>query len=145
MTKTRTCKGCLENMPLDDFANAGGFDKSGKPYKRYYCAKNGCYWARKKNSPNGRMSKATAIREYKEKCSCSNPKCPIDGGYSKENRGDQFTTWALQFHHHDSSKDANVGQMISDGYSLKKIFTEIKKCIVLCAICHMELHGHKSY
>ena len=138
-TGTRTCKGCHVTMPLTSFAKSGRLNKAGEPYRRYYCAENGCYWARKKNSPNGRMSKATAIREYKGKCSC------VDCGYSKKTRGKKFTTWALQFHHHNSDKEANVGQMISDGYGLKRIFNEIKKCIVLCANCHMELHGHQSY
>ena len=51
----------------------------------------------------------------------------------------------IQFHHHDHTKEANVGNMISNGFGLKKIFDEIKKCIVLCANCHMELHGHQNY
>ena len=144
-TETRTCKGCYKTMKLEHFAKSGRDNKAGEPYRRHYCAKNGCYWARKKNSPSGRMAKATAVRKYKEQCSCENPKCSTKGGYSKETRGKKFTTWALQFHHHDSSKEANVADMISNGFGLKKIFKEIKKCIVLCAICHMELHGHQSY
>ena len=145
MTKTRTCKGCNITMGLESFANTGMYNKAGKPYKRYYCTTNGCYWSNKKKSPSGRMAKATAVRKYKEQCSCENPKCSTKGGYSKETRGKSFTTWALQFHHHDSSKEANVGDMISKGFGLKKIFKEIKKCIVLCSICHMELHFHQTY
>ena len=139
MDFTRTCKGCNISMPLDSFAKTGMFDKSGKPYRRYYCSKNGFYWSHKKNTPNGRISKAKKIREYKEKLCCGS--C----GYSKKTRGKRFSTWALQFHHHDCNKEANVGQMLSDGFSFKNIINEIKKCIVLCANCHMELHGHQTY
>ena len=139
MTKTRTCKGCNISMDIDCFANTGKFDKSGNQYKRWYCTTNKCYWAHKKKTPNGRMEKARKFREYKESLSC------VECGYSKKKRGKKFTTWALQFHQHDSTKEANVGQMLFDGYSLKNIFKEIKKCIVLCGNCHMELHGHQNY
>jgi len=139
MTKTRTCKGCNTSMNLSEFAKTGMFDKSGNPYRRYYCTKNGCYWDHKKKTPNGRMEKAKKIKEYKEQLSCGS--C----GYSHKSRGKKFSTWALQFHHHDHTKEANVGNMISNGFGLKKIFDEIKKCIVLCANCHMELHGHQNY
>jgi len=139
MTKTRTCKGCNKSMDLIEFARTGVNDKSGNPYRRYYCKKYGCYWSHKKKTPNGRMEKARKIREYKEQLSCK--VC----GYSHKSRGKKFTTWALQFHHHDSKKEANVGDMISDGFALSKIFKEIKKCIVLCANCHMELHAYKNY
>ena len=139
MTKTRTCKGCNVTMELEHFAKAGASDKSGRPYRRYYCTHNGCYWDHKKKTPNGRMAKAEKIRDYKAELNCGS--C----GYSKKTRGNKFTTWALQFHHHDASKEANVGDMLSNGFGLSKIFREIKKCIVLCANCHMELHGHQSY
>jgi len=139
MTKTRTCKGCNKSIDLVEFARTGMNDKSGNPYRRYYCKKYGCYWSHKKKTPNGRMEKARKIREYKEQLSCK--VC----GYSHKSRGKKFTTWALQFHHHDSKKEANVGDMISDGFALSKIFKEIKKCIVLCANCHMELHAYKNY
>ena len=139
MTKTRTCKGCNVSHSIEDFAMTGVKDKSGNEYRRWYCVPNGCYWAHKKKTPNGRMSKARVVREYKADLSC------CECGYSLKKRGKRFTTWALQFHHHDSTKESNVGQMVSDGFSLSKIFKEIEKCIVLCANCHMELHGHQSY
>jgi len=139
LTKTRMCKGCNSRFNIKDFALTGVYDKSGKPYRRYYCTVNGCYWSHKKKNPNGRMTKARKVREYKEKLSC------VQCGYSKKKRGKRFSTWVLQFHHHDSTKEANVGQMVSDGFSLLKIFKEIKKCIVLCGNCHVELHYHTTY
>ena len=51
---------------------------------------------------------------------------------------------ALEFHHLDSSKkDFNVSQR---GYtrSWKRVVEELKKCIMLCANCHRELHARVS-
>jgi hypothetical protein len=61
MTKTRTCKGCNKSMDLIEFARTGVNDKSGNPYRRYYCKKYGCYWSHKKKTPNGRMENARKI------------------------------------------------------------------------------------
>ncbi len=47
----------------------------------------------------------------------------------------------LEFHHSDpESKDHTVGQMISDGYQLRKIRREIAKCEIVCRNCHREIH-----
>ena len=67
------------------------------------------------------MEKARKVREYKQQLSCGS--C----GYSHKSRGKKFSTWALQFHHHDHTKEANVGNMLRDGFGLRKIFQEIKK------------------
>lgn len=46
---------------------------------------------------------------------------------------------ALQYHHIDpSQKLFTVSQ--SGGRSMKNIKAEIRKCLVLCANCHFELH-----
>lgn len=48
---------------------------------------------------------------------------------------------ALEFHHLDASKkDFNVSQR---GYtrSWKRVVEELKKCTMLCANCHRELHA----
>ena len=50
----------------------------------------------------------------------------------------------FDFHHLDSSKkDANIGDAIHSGWSKKRIFAEISKCIVLCANCHRKLHWNE--
>ena len=46
---------------------------------------------------------------------------------------------ALEFHHF-KEKDSAISNMIGCGYSLNKIKVEIKKCGVICANCHRELH-----
>lgn len=46
---------------------------------------------------------------------------------------------ALTFHHKDSSeKDFTIGAILD--YSLEKLDAELKKCMLLCFNCHMELH-----
>lgn len=64
------------------------------------------------------------IRRHKKLCGCSY--C----GYNKSEH-------ALDYHHIDV-KLHNVSTLARKS-SLKKLKTEIKKCIVLCANCHREL------
>lgn len=53
----------------------------------------------------------------------------IKCGYNK-------SQWALSFHHTDpNEKDGNISNM-----TLKNAIEELKKCILLCANCHYELH-----
>ena len=44
----------------------------------------------------------------------------------------------LEFHH-TGGKDMAVAAMVSGGYSIERIQTEIDKCIILCANCHRKL------
>jgi len=47
----------------------------------------------------------------------------------------------LEFHHRDSAeKDFEISWAIKNGYSLKRIKQEMKKCDVLCSNCHKKLH-----
>lgn len=47
----------------------------------------------------------------------------------------------LDFHHLDpSTKTYTVGEMARNGCSIKKIQTEIDKCIVVCSNDHRRLH-----
>lgn len=50
----------------------------------------------------------------------------------------------LEFHHNSSNKENNISKMVSEGYSIKKIQDELKKCDVLCANCHRKLHFKKN-
>jgi hypothetical protein len=48
---------------------------------------------------------------------------------------------ALDFHHKDpEGKDFHIAKAVGLRYSKERILKEIKKCTVLCAICHRELH-----
>jgi len=50
---------------------------------------------------------------------------------------------ALDFHHEDpSKKEGNIHRFVSNG-QFKKVYEEIKKCIVLCANCHRIHHAEE--
>ena len=63
-------------------------------------------------------------------------KCSICG-YNKCNN-------ALEFHHQGGDKEGHVSRMIKN-LSRHKVLKEIKKCILVCANCHREIHGGVSY
>ena len=46
---------------------------------------------------------------------------------------------ALEFHHNHENKEGHVSTFIKKG-SRQKVLKEAKKCILLCANCHRELH-----
>ena len=132
----RTCKGCGDTYPIAFFPLSDGNsrDRNGQPYRRHRCGENGnsCYWKHKSGLPCEKRAKQAQLKEYKAKCSCKT--C----GYSAKTH-ENFSTWALDFHHYRKNKKFNVGDMIRDGYSFDKILKEIKKCVVLCCRCHMEI------
>ena len=50
----------------------------------------------------------------------------------------------LQFHHvRRGNKNASVAETGKLGWSLEMVKKEIKKCVVLCANCHLKLHRGK--
>lgn len=60
-------------------------------------------------------------------------KCKLCG-YSKSSS-------ALEFHHKDETqKDYEISRLQSGGWSIKKIKQEMRKCVILCANCHREVH-----
>ncbi len=64
----------------------------------------------------------------KKKCGCSI--C----GYSK-------CMAALEFHHVNPSEKLFEISRAHSGFSLKEILEELKKCILVCANCHAEIHA----
>jgi hypothetical protein len=52
---------------------------------------------------------------------------------------------ALQFHHKDDNKVANVSTMLQLGYSYERVKTEADKCELICANCHMIEHLGDMY
>lgn len=139
--ENRSCTECLLVKPITEFPKSGGggrngLDLNGNPYRRHQCKP--CHWSLKKKLPSGRIGKAKKLKEYKSKCKCA--VC----GYSKETRGKKFSTAVLNFHHHNSDKLENVGNMIKR-YGWNTILKEIEKCIVICFNCHMELHNNKVH
>lgn len=61
-------------------------------------------------------------------------KCQICG-YSKCND-------ALEFHHVDRTlKEFSFNQASKNNFKISKVMGELKKCILLCATCHREVHA----
>lgn len=63
----------------------------------------------------------------------------------KKSRGCDICGYArsarsLQFHHTADDKKHDVARMVGRGRSRSSIFEEIKKCALLCANCHGEVH-----
>ena len=55
-------------------------------------------------------------------------------GYKKSNG-------ALAFHHLDpAEKDGSISRMMRDASNWKTIVKELRKCVMLCANCHTEVH-----
>jgi predicted nucleic acid-binding Zn ribbon protein len=51
-------------------------------------------------------------------------------------------TGALDFHHIDeSSKTDSISNYLKNPVSILSMIEEAKKCVLLCRICHAELHG----
>lgn len=49
---------------------------------------------------------------------------------------------ALECHHIDSStKEFSFGSIRANPSSWKRIYEELKKCILLCCLCHREIHA----
>ena len=47
----------------------------------------------------------------------------------------------LQFHHRDASKkDDKISHLVNNRSSIQRIQTEIDKCDVVCANCHLVIH-----
>ena len=47
--------------------------------------------------------------------------------------------------HHEGGKDFNIGGAARKGYSISRILSEIKKCIVMCENCHRKLHYEENH
>jgi hypothetical protein len=49
--------------------------------------------------------------------------------------------WVLEFHHTgELKKEYGISKMASNGCSISKIKTELRKCIIVCANCHKDIH-----
>jgi len=48
--------------------------------------------------------------------------------------------WYVLDFHHKGGKENEIPVLVRRGVSLRKLKTEMKKCEILCANCHRELH-----
>ncbi len=91
----------------------------------YYCGK-GQKEKSKNNLKSRRRKLRNAIDDIKKTLNCNN---------CKENRW-----WLLDFHHTDPSTKENTVSKLVRTSNKEKVLDEIKKCEVLCANCHRDLH-----
>jgi hypothetical protein len=42
--------------------------------------------------------------------------------------------------HHLGNKDLDLSQAVRDGWSQERMLSEVQKCVVMCANCHLKLH-----
>ena len=118
--KLKKCKYCNKYYSPMDFGVALTTEK--KVFRRLKCKH--CYLVTKRKL---RQRKRKWFTDYKKRLKCS--KCGI-----QDNR-------VIEFHHKNGEqKDFNLGAVITHGYALDKIKSELKKCIVICANCHRILH-----
>jgi hypothetical protein len=118
---TKICKICKNELPLESFGK-NGKAKDGHIRRKAKCLKCLQEWERSKFQE--RIFKIVGGRD-KVKCqSCGYDKCIA----------------AIDFHHiNPSTKDHLVSGM--KNYSEKKLRSEIEKCMMLCCMCHREVHA----
>jgi hypothetical protein len=75
------------------------------------------------------------IYTNKQKDRYNNYKKTLSCNICKENRH-----YVLDFHHTSNDKEHSIANMVTRGFTWDKILKEIKKCEVLCANCHREIH-----
>ena len=114
----KICTKCGQNLPVDQFH----WRNKAKGTRRSEC--KSCHTNFMKNKY---QEKKNIVQELKMSSKCQ--KCG-------ENRG-----YVLDYHHIDpNQKENTVARMTSNNYTLDKVYTEIEKCICLCANCHREFH-----
>lgn len=112
----KTCPKCAKNLPDNAFYTRS--DRSGETQP--YCKKCWNEYAAQRQ----RRQKELAVQKMGGKCS----KC----GYDK-------CLAALDFHHLDPTiKDIGIS---ATRLGKKKLEEELKKCILVCANCHREIHA----
>lgn len=120
--ETKICTKCGKELPLDQF---NWRDKS-KGTRRSECKTCHNNYMKQKYK-----EKQVVVQELKAQCSCA--KCGDKRGY------------VLDYHHiNPNDKEEGVARMVSNNYTLDKVYSEIEKCVVLCANCHREFHYLES-
>lgn len=128
--ESKQCTVCGEVKPLSEFAknktkkdgHASDCKACRKKYRDQHYKDNKQYYISK--ASEYRKYKREELIEYKKGL-----KCEICGE-------DRF--WCLEFHHKDpNEKEKEISLLVESPLKLKE---ELKKCIVLCANCHRDLH-----
>ena len=146
---TKICKKCCITKPLSEYLICKKKDRP-NPYIRGTCKictyKQTSIWAKGRGKKivekwkrvNRKRLNANALNKYFRRRHWIGKYKQSQGcyicGYSKCSK-------ALDFHHIEPhKKEKHITRMYS--YSLKKLILEIRKCRVICATHHRELHSN---
>lgn len=125
----KKCSKCGKDKELDDFpinnTRNDGHGGACKECQREYTKNH--YYNNKKQYSIRNKRRVKEAKEYVLQIKKNNC-CKICG----ENRW-----WVLDFHHKDDKKE-EIPKLLSHGIEIIK--KEIKKCEILCANCHRDLH-----
>lgn len=117
----KTCTDCGTPKELDQFAKhpkgAGGLDPSCKDCNNAYARA----WRAKRRAVVEKL-----LRGIFDPYQC------LDCG-NTDHRTFQF--------HHEGKKEFKISDGMSGKYPIAKMLEEIKKCVLLCANCHMIRHS----
>jgi hypothetical protein len=126
----KICYKCKIEKELNEFHKKGNSFQSmckecRKQYIREHYIKN-----KLKYKSKAKRNDKRRLEEYKELKKTL--KCELC---------DEKRWWVLEFHH-EGKKDFNIASSIKR-FSKERIELEIKKCKVLCANCHRDLHYYE--
>lgn len=126
---TKKCTRCNCLKDTSEFypsKNKEGYKKTCIKCLNYYSQNH--YVNNKEKYLNNNSKRRLNIREFIERVKkISKCKC----GESRH--------WVLDFHHLNDKK-FNIAKMSSYGCSISAIKVEMRKCVILCANCHRDLH-----
>jgi len=117
----RICKSCKLEKDISEFHIAGSYYYQGEKKKRYRGACKLCVNKKWRDRRNALLDEFITERKCK--------RC----GYDK-------TVEALEFHHLDpNEKEFTIASRWT--ISRERLKEEIEKCVILCCLCHRELHA----
>ena len=126
------CKDCKQLLRTEAFLWRNRYNKDGQKSRNSICRDCKNKQTQKYKPP---QSKSDKIKEWIDSIKI-NIGCLI----CQECSHPQL----LDLHHiNPEIKEDQIPNMIQRGYSINAIYTELKKCAVLCANCHRKLHADR--
>ena len=84
-------------------------------------------WVNRDGSARKRQRNRDIVNKYKDSHPC------VACGESR--------VPCLDFHHLDGGDRVTISDLVNNHVSLKLLFSEMEKCIILCANCHRMIHS----
>lgn len=115
------CSSCGIDVPASKFQT---YTANGKTWKRKQCTS--CKTSKQRER---RLEIKAKIDKIKATSCCN--RC----GFSDVR--------ALQFHHDKGEKETNIADAVKAGWGIQRLLSEVDKCTVLCANCHLIVHSEE--